>query len=153
MNIQKNATILGGSRLEDYPEKQEKWYVVVAENAVDVGITGGGEINGQGWKFVERFDERKNVMVSWNKTGACLGDECRPRLVGFIGCRNVEIWDLKLHEPAYWWYVYFHFTQSLIVHGYVSSTLDRIRFCHGRFPRDGVAVMKIAKRAMNSLFL
>lgn len=102
LNIQKNATILGGSRLEDYPEKQEKWYVVVAENAVDVGITGGGEINGQGWKFVERFDERKNVMVSWNKTGACLGDECRPRLVGFIGCRNVEIWDIKLHEPAYW---------------------------------------------------
>ncbi|KAL2483124.1 Pectin lyase-like superfamily protein [Forsythia ovata] len=102
LNIQENATILGGSRLDDYPEKQDKWYVVVAENAVDVGITGGGEINGQGWKFVQRFDERKNVMVSWNKTGACLGDECRPRLVGFIGCRNVEIWDVKLHEPAYW---------------------------------------------------
>lgn len=73
----------------------------------DVGITGGGEINGQGLKFVKRFDERKNVMVSWNETGACLGDECRPRLVGFIGCRNVRIWDISFNEPAYWWYVAF----------------------------------------------
>ncbi|KAL6506022.1 hypothetical protein OROHE_022741 [Orobanche hederae] len=102
LNISTNATILGGTRLTDYPEKQEKWYVVVAENASDVGITGGGEINGQGLAFVTRFDERKNVMVSWNHTGACSGDECRPRLVGFIGCRNVRIWDMSFNEPAYW---------------------------------------------------
>ncbi|XP_011075187.2 uncharacterized protein LOC105159714 [Sesamum indicum] len=102
LNISRNATILGGTKLEDYPEKQEKWYVVVAENAEEVGITGGGEINGQGLEFVKRFDERKNVMVSWNETGACLGDECRPRLVGFIGCKNVRIWDVSFNQPAYW---------------------------------------------------
>ncbi|KAH6793902.1 Pectin lyase-like superfamily protein [Perilla frutescens var. hirtella] len=102
LDVSRNATILGGTRLEDYPEKQEKWYVVVAENAVDVGITGGGEINGQGLEFVKRFDERKNVMVSWNQTGACLGDECRPRLVGFIGCKSVRISDVSFNEPAYW---------------------------------------------------
>lgn len=81
--------------------------MVVAEDADDVGITGGGEINGQGLKFVTRFNERKNVMVSWNQTGACLGDECRPRLVGFIGCRNVRISDVSFSEPAYWWYAAF----------------------------------------------
>ncbi|KAL7138541.1 hypothetical protein ABFS83_10G170700 [Erythranthe nasuta] len=102
LNISENATVLGGTRLEDYPEKQDRWYVVVAEDAADVGITGGGEINGQGLEFVKRFDERKNVMVSWNETGACLGDECRPRLVGFIGCRNVRVWDVSFNEPAYW---------------------------------------------------
>lgn len=107
LDISRNATILGGTRLRDYPEKQEKWYVVVAEDADDVGITGGGEINGQGLKFVTRFNERKNVMVSWNQTGACLGDECRPRLVGFIGCRNVRISDVSFNEPAYWWYAAF----------------------------------------------
>lgn len=105
LNISRNATILGGTRLNDYTGKQENWYVVVAKNAENVGITGGGEINGQGLKFVKRFDERKNVMVSWNETGACLGDECRPRLVGFIGCRNVRIWDISFNQPAYWWYV------------------------------------------------
>ncbi|KAL0383716.1 UNVERIFIED_CONTAM: Transcription factor [Sesamum calycinum] len=102
LNISRNATILGGTKLEDYPEKQEKWYVLSAENAEEVGITGGGEINGQGLEFVKRFDERKNVMVSWNETGACLGDECRPRLVGFIGCKNVRIWDVSFNQPAYW---------------------------------------------------
>lgn len=94
--------ILAGTRLEDYPLEVGRWYAVLAEQVDNVGITGGGEINGQGLKFVKRFDERKNVMVSWNETGACYGDECRPRLVGFIGCRNVSVSNVKLIEPAYW---------------------------------------------------
>ncbi|KAK4799132.1 hypothetical protein SAY86_024497 [Trapa natans] len=102
LDIQDGATILGGTRIGDYPRRSDRWYVVLAEDASDVGITGGGAIDGQGPAFVERFDERKNVMVSWNLTGACLGDECRPRLVGFIGCRNVRVWNVTLNEPAYW---------------------------------------------------
>ncbi|VFQ59309.1 unnamed protein product [Cuscuta campestris] len=103
LEITRNATILGGTRRSDYPEERRQWYVVLAEGAEEVGITGGGEINGQGLKFVRRFDDRKNVMVSWNESGAaCLGDECRPRLVGFIGCRNVKIWNIRLIQPAYW---------------------------------------------------
>lgn len=95
--------MLGGTKEGDYPREQPRWYVVVAEDASDVGITGGGEINGQAGAFVQRWDKRKNVMVSWNATGACLGDECRPRLVGFLGCRNVRVWDIRLVDPAYWW--------------------------------------------------
>lgn len=95
--------MLGGTKLEDYPKEFNRWYVVLAENVSDVGITGGGVVDGQGLKFVMRFNERKNVMVSWNSTGACLGDECRPRLVGFIGCTNVKVWSVRLSEPAYWW--------------------------------------------------
>ncbi|GAB4851573.1 hypothetical protein Ancab_030975 [Ancistrocladus abbreviatus] len=100
--IQEGAVVLGGTKLEDYPKESSRWYVVMAEHADNVGITGGGEINGQGLKFVERFDKRKNVMVSWNKTGACYGDECRPRLVGFIGCKNVTVSNVNLFQPAYW---------------------------------------------------
>lgn len=106
LDVTENAVLLGGPRIEDYPaETSSEWYVVVANNARDVGITGGGAIDGQGSKFVVRFDEKKNVMMSWNQTGACLGDECRPRLVGFVDCRNVEIWNITLREPAYWWLV------------------------------------------------
>lgn len=104
LNIEDGATLLGGTRLGDYPVEQERWYVVVAENATDVGITGGGVVDGQGLEFVKRFDEKKNVMVSWNSTGACLGDECRPRLVGFIDSINVKLSDIQLRQPAYWWY-------------------------------------------------
>ncbi|XP_047315959.1 probable polygalacturonase [Impatiens glandulifera] len=102
LDVQEGARILGGTRIQDYPADQSRWYVVLAEDATDVEITGGGEINGQGLKFVNRFDERKNVMVSWNQTGACLGDECRPRLVGFLRCRNVRVSSVSLIEPAYW---------------------------------------------------
>ncbi|QCD97473.1 galacturan 1 [Vigna unguiculata] len=100
--VEPGATILGGARLEDYPEEFWRWYVVVAENATNVGIRGGGVVDGQAAKFVVREDPRKNVMVSWNQTGACLGDECRPRLIGFIGCNNVEVSNITLNHPAYW---------------------------------------------------
>ncbi|MQM21210.1 hypothetical protein Taro_054245 [Colocasia esculenta] len=102
LEVEKGARVLGGTKQEDYLPEQPRWYVVLAEDAEDVGITGGGEINGQGGAFVQRRDKRKNVMVSWNATGACEGDECRPRLVGFVGCRNVRLWDIRLIEPAYW---------------------------------------------------
>ncbi|KAG6690742.1 hypothetical protein I3842_10G028900 [Carya illinoinensis] len=102
LDIQEGATLLGGTNMEDYPRESRRWYVVVAENATEVGITGGGVVDGQGSGFVERFDQRKNVMVSWNQTGACTGDECRPRLVGFIGCTNIRVWNITLREPAYW---------------------------------------------------
>ncbi|KAI4363994.1 hypothetical protein MLD38_020142 [Melastoma candidum] len=62
--------------------------------ATDVEITGGGVIDGQGLRFVKR----KNLL------GSCLGYECGPRLVGFVGCKNVRVWDveLRLRLPAYW---------------------------------------------------
>ncbi|GAB2295516.1 hypothetical protein Dimus_029681 [Dionaea muscipula] len=100
--VGEGAVLFGGTRLEDYPAESSRWYVVLAEQVDNVGIKGGGEINGQGLEFVERFDERKNVMVSWNRTGACYGDECRPRLVGFIRCRNVTVSHIHLIQPAYW---------------------------------------------------
>lgn len=105
LNVESGATILGGTRLEDYPEESWRWYVVVAENATDVGIRGGGAVDGQAAKFVVREDPRKNVMVSWNQTGACLGDECRPRLIGFLDCNNVQVSNITLNQPAYWWFV------------------------------------------------
>jgi hypothetical protein len=46
---------------------------------------------------------RKNVMVSWSATGDCVGDECRPRLVGFIDSKDVRVLDITLNQPAYWW--------------------------------------------------
>lgn len=102
LHIQPGATLLGSPLQDHYPPEDWRWYVVLAENASDVGITGGGVIDGQGLKFVTEFNEKKNVMVSWNQTGACLGDECRPRLVGFLQCERVHVWNISLQQPAYW---------------------------------------------------
>lgn len=99
---------------------------MVAENASDVGISGGGTVDGQGLKFVEKFDKRKNVMVSWNKTGACYGDECRPDLVGFIGSNNVRVSNVSFNQPAHWWCDSLTLSLSLLfVHSffYVENTI------------------------------
>jgi polygalacturonase len=113
LNVETGATIFGGPKLEDYPKESSRWYVVLAENATDVGIEGGGVVDGQAEKFVVRYNERKNVMVSWNETGSCLGDECRPRLIGFLGCKNVKVFNITLNQPAYWWYVFHIFYSSI----------------------------------------
>ncbi|KAJ0965117.1 hypothetical protein J5N97_026255 [Dioscorea zingiberensis] len=102
LEIESGAQILGGTRQEDYPKESARWYVVLAEKVKGAGITGGGEINGQGWAFVVRPNPKKNIMVSWNATGDCLGDECRPRLVGFIDSTDVRVWNVTLNQPAYW---------------------------------------------------
>ncbi|KAJ3677636.1 hypothetical protein LUZ60_003360 [Juncus effusus] len=102
LQIQKGANLLGGTKQEDYPPESDRWYVVLAENATGVGITGGGEINGQGEEFVVMESKKKNVMVSWNQTGQCEGDECRPRLVGFLDSKNIKISNITLNQPAYW---------------------------------------------------
>ncbi|CAL9111729.1 unnamed protein product [Musa textilis] len=102
LEVEAGARILGGRWQRDYPADPARWYVVVAERVQRVGITGGGEINGQGEAFVVRRDPRKNVMVSWNATGSCRGDECRPRLVGFIDSVDVVVSDVTLNQPAYW---------------------------------------------------
>ncbi|KAL4606973.1 hypothetical protein ACB092_09G141800 [Castanea dentata] len=91
LDIKENTTLLGSTKMEDYPKESREWYVVVVENASDVGITGGGVVDGHGLGFVKRFNMRKNVM-------------CRPRLVGFIDCKNVRVWNITLTKPAYWCY-------------------------------------------------
>ncbi|KAI3975376.1 hypothetical protein MKX01_004463 [Papaver californicum] len=39
-------------------------------------------------------------MKSWNTTGVCHGDKCRPRLVGFFDCKNVTLHAVELRIPA-----------------------------------------------------
>ena len=103
LEVAPGARLLGGTRQRDYPPESRRWYVVLAENTTGAGVTGGGEINGQGGAFVITPNAQKNIMVSWNVTGDCEGDECRPRLVGFIDSKDVRIHDITLNQPAYWW--------------------------------------------------
>ncbi|KAM0871988.1 hypothetical protein ACQ4PT_039028 [Festuca glaucescens] len=98
LEVAPGARLLGGTRQQDYPPESRRWYVVLAENTTGVGVTGGGEINGQGGAFVITPNAQKNIMVSWNVTGDCKGDECRPRLVGFIDSKDVRIHDITLSE-------------------------------------------------------
>ncbi|KAL3680884.1 hypothetical protein R1sor_023840 [Riccia sorocarpa] len=100
--IEQNATIYGSPNQSDYPAEYSRWYVILADSVENVEITGGGTVDGQAEKFVVRYDTRKNIMVSWNQTGDCKGDECRPRLLGFIDSRNIRVKDVFLHQPAYW---------------------------------------------------
>ncbi|KAJ7242809.1 hypothetical protein O6H91_01G042800 [Diphasiastrum complanatum] len=102
LHVDEGASILGSPNQADYPPTRSQWYVILAQSTDHVGITGGGIVDGQGLKFVTEFNVQKNVMVSWNTTNECFGDECRPRLIGFVDCQYVHIWNVHLQQPAYW---------------------------------------------------
>lgn len=103
--VDEGATLVGGTQQADFPDESWRWYTILAEDAENVELTGGGVVAGQGLAFVVEFKEEKNIMVSWNVTGDCRGDECRPRLVGFRNCKNVHVRNIFLQDPAYWWYL------------------------------------------------
>lgn len=102
LEVEEGARIIAGVREEDYPPEQRLWYLVVADRERDVGIKGKGVIDGRGEMFVQRKDPKKNIMVSWNQTGKCDGDECRPKLIGFLDSTDVKVEGINLLQPALW---------------------------------------------------
>ncbi|KAM0846223.1 hypothetical protein ACQ4PT_055810 [Festuca glaucescens] len=65
LEVAPGARLLGGTRQRDYPPESSRWYVVLAENTTGAGVTGGGEINGQGVLHLVRCDNSviRNVSI------------------------------------------------------------------------------------------
>ncbi|KAF8694834.1 hypothetical protein HU200_037931 [Digitaria exilis] len=94
LDVAPGARLLGGTRQEDYPAVSSRWYVVLAESTTGAGVTGGGEINGQGGAFVVTPSEVKNIMVYLGKLirlGTCIA--CSLHLVR---CDNTVIHNVSI---------------------------------------------------------
>lgn len=93
------GTVLYGSRnLGDYIKIKPQFVslrtqeatiqLIYAENCDDVGISGFGEIDGQGKSFKK---------LSWNDEGIT-----RPHLLRFITCTNVHVENISLRNSGCW---------------------------------------------------
>jgi polygalacturonase len=99
LEVDKGATLLGSSDHADYPPKTEFRQpavepLVIATNASNVSITGGGVIDGAGeswWK-----------MARGVKDAGVMGIHPRPRLVVFDHCKHVRVEDVTLQNSAFW---------------------------------------------------
>ena len=96
--VEKGARILGSTKLADYPMNQNgfRFYaenyvnraLIYANKAVNIGIEGGGTIDGQG--------------TNWQDKAYLI----RPYLFWFIECRKVNVKDVELRSPAMWMQYY-----------------------------------------------
>eukprot|EP01095_Lingulamoeba_sp_RSL-Kostka_P016211 TRINITY_DN7842_c0_g1_i1.p1 TRINITY_DN7842_c0_g1~~TRINITY_DN7842_c0_g1_i1.p1 ORF type:complete len:488 (+),score=82.40 TRINITY_DN7842_c0_g1_i1:170-1633(+) len=102
--LEVNSEISCGSNRQDYNSgPQDLWYCILANDERDVSIEGSGIIYGNALNFVIEKNPLKYIMKSWNSTtDNCTGTQCRPRLVGFVNCTNVDIKDVYLNNSAFW---------------------------------------------------
>ncbi len=100
LNLAKEATLLGSTRVDDYPEISsayrhygdvyEKRSLIFAENLVGIGITGRGTIDGQGGAFKVTTKQKPDRYFD------------RPFVIRMISCKDILIKDINLQNSAMW---------------------------------------------------
>ena len=92
------AVLLGSTALEDYPTRR----LLSATDAADVGVGGGGTIDGQGEAFWERRNE-PYTGPSWRGTAQFAYRALkRPAFLHFLRCRGVTVRDIRLVNSPSW---------------------------------------------------
>ncbi|MCK5853495.1 glycoside hydrolase family 28 protein, partial [bacterium] len=104
LHLEKNATLLGSTRHEDYPIQPLPKYrshkdqlggfhaLIYAEGAENISLTGNGTIDGQGKYQMPREDPEPAA-----------GDiNGRPRNILFISCKNIVVDGLHLKNSGVW---------------------------------------------------
>jgi hypothetical protein len=97
LHVQAGAELIGSPNIADYKEIIHKYesrtnglyakhFVVFAEGAKNISITGSGTINGNGLKNFQKGDPQN----------------LRPFLVRLVNCDNVTLRDVHLLEAANW---------------------------------------------------
>ncbi|MBQ8637739.1 MAG: right-handed parallel beta-helix repeat-containing protein [Lachnospiraceae bacterium] len=96
IHLEKGTLLLGSNDITDYPENDSCFIdgigekrgraLVIAYNAVDIGISGEGVIDGRGRNFSQKH-EAYNI---------------RPFLVRFVNCEKVAVKDVCLRMSAAW---------------------------------------------------
>ena len=126
LHLQFGAELLGTTDLESYHEVfpvlkgKETPALIFARNACNIAITGLGTINGQG--FHSNFQHGNDSE----------GGPKRPKIIYFIGCKNVCVQDVTLRNSAYWTQDY-EKCDGVVVRGVKV-------YCHSNWNNDGLDI-------------
>jgi len=130
--VERGGKILLSDKREDFEETRysgPQRFGIMAENAEDTGISGAGEINGNG----EAYITEKLPHIYRVRRG-------RPFMIGFFNCRNVSMKDIKIKD-APCWTVVFSECENVEVNGIsilndlLMPNNDGIDIDHSRFVR------------------
>ncbi len=106
------ATLIGSTSMLDYPRGK----LIEAGGAANIGIEGGGVIDGQGESFWERSGAYKGPP--WRGTAQFEYRALRrPGFIHFTGCTNVQVRDITLKNSPSW---------TVHLQRCVSATVERV---------------------------
>jgi len=93
------AKLLGSSQMADYPKGE----LIGARDAHDIGIEGGGVIDGQGTSFMVKKNPPPAMRAPWRGTAQFLYNVLkRPSFIHFQRCRNVVLQSVLLTNSPSW---------------------------------------------------
>lgn len=127
--VEAGSILRGSANHADYPQKicafkyfrgKEHYQLIYAEKKKNIGITGGGIVDGfshgDGWPWKGKSNEHE-----------------RPRLIRMVECENVRTQNISLIRPANWTQLYEACDNVLI-------TDIRIRAYTGQHNQDGIDI-------------
>lgn len=112
LQVETGASLSGSTNIRDYAanvfrnqyadKNKKEGCLIFAEGAENIGLEGGGIIDGQGYRrnFPNPDDPKKD----------------RPMLIRFLRCRNVTLQNIQLRNPASWT-VAMIYCQRINIHG------------------------------------
>lgn len=106
IHLGEGVVLIGSTNPYDYDLELNAWYGLILANKQDnIGVTGKGIIDGQGRELANNFIGQVYSGVIKDKLQ--LGRVAnRPKLVYFRECKNVEMKDITLKNPAFWTQTY-----------------------------------------------
>lgn len=106
LHLMEGATLLGSTNPEEYLVLNGWKAVVIAEGQINVGISGSGEIDGQGRKLALTIDSLfyagKVDSSDYNFVEMRPKYYLRPQLIEFVECENIIIKNIVLRNAACW---------------------------------------------------
>lgn len=106
IHLGEGAVLIGSANPYDYDMELNAWYgLILANKQENIGITGKGVIDGQGRDLANNFISQVYSGVIQDKLQ--LGRVAnRPKLIYFRECKNVDIKEITLKNPAFWTQTY-----------------------------------------------
>lgn len=104
LNLQQNAILLGSTNPFDYVAEDQLLHFINAQNAVNIGITGLGTIDGRGRLLALTIDSLF-FAGKWEDPGYNYRrhrPERRPKLLHFTQCKNVVLEGFTARRSASW---------------------------------------------------
>ena len=138
LHLEKEATLLGVTDPKYY-FKINRWKaLIISEGHENIGITGEGEIDGQGRELALTIDSLfyagKIDSARYNFVEMRPKYYLRPQLIEFVKCKNIEVRDVTLKNAACW--VQTHHECENIVIDNVRTESDACLLYTSPSPRD-----------------
>ena len=98
--IDAGVTLLASSNASDFPRDESAWAFLFAQGVSNIGVGGGGVVDGNLARWIGGFDEGFDQYIPLKWPG-CSG-ECRPRLVIFKDATDIDVANVTFTGSPDW---------------------------------------------------